>query len=392
MSLISHILADYGAIPAMIGSCLIKKNMMKLSVLYDALDLSAEEVQNGLSLMIQKRFVKYFKFEKNIVYHLDVGMVKRRLYFPLYLKYVSKKFSEEEAECFLQIMVAGIARETQFPDSPIKRLLEDNVITYDTSGVVRKSDNTKIMRISPAFVMVNYNHLDQLIYEQEMCHYVSKRYNESAGEVYRAILKCGNPNIPGIISNLASTKILVCNNGIVVNEKENVNQYLKYLISGSLIGKANDETNTYFVIPFLENLKIQKLNFLIEEPSLRRILNLIVMKNEISDKDITVQSLVSLLKIKRILFELQSAGLLSQRCQSDYKSGYKMEHYWHVPLKTAILMITNELEKRVEEHLEKINRCWDVDYYLNDANGNDRIWISDVLGMCQDLLIFNLQH
>lgn len=382
------ILNDYGNIPQKIGSFLLKNNSSTFTQIQDATGLSKDDVTDGLSILIQRRFVRFFIFEKICKYNIVKSMIKRRLYFPIYTNYVSQILSSKHVKYFINVMNLGILKEHENTEI-IEDLIRENILKVESFSSSR-DERDKIIKTSVRFLIVNFDFLDQKIFEEETVKYVIKRYNEAAGSVLKALLKCEIIDRDNIINNLDSTKILISDNGILVNEKDNVIEYLKYLCSSGIVIRGFDEKRKYFFNSSRINLKTYKILVLIKDTNMRRIFNLILNKPDIEDKDVTIKSLLGGNKLKMALLSLQKLGLISQKCMGDYSSGTRIDHCWYVDMKTASLSMIKKIEKQMIEKLMNINGCWNGNKFDESMSENADVWVSDVISLATDHLILSL--
>lgn len=396
MSLEELILCDYGTIPQNIGSYLLKHNSSAFHTIKQATKLSDVQVRDGLSFLIQRRIVRFFVFERTFKYFVDRCMIKRRLYFPVYLDYVSRNFSCKHTECFMKILLNGILKGT-YGDEISEELLQKGVLKIEVPGspAVRQKfsdeDSSKQFKKSIRFLTVDFGYLDQKVYEEEMIRMVSKKYNESAGAVLRAVLKCEVANLKSIIENLESTKILISDRGSLVNSVENINEYLAYLCSSKILIKDVSEKKSYFVSSSRNMLKIYRISLLLKDSSTRRVFNMICNRQQIEDKDITIHSLLSVNKVKISLLSLQKLGIVSQKCSGDYSITSKIDHLWFVDVGLAGLSMMRRIETEICEKMLKINSYWDMNHYFGSSIGNDNVWMSDLVSLATDHLILGIE-
>lgn len=385
------ILSDYGNIPQQIGSFLLGNNSSTFTQIQDYLGLSKDDLTDGLSILIQRRFVRFFIFEKTCKYNIVKSMIKRRLYFPIYMNYVSQIMSSKHVKYFMNVMNLGVFKESDETEI-VEDLIRENILKVESFSS-RKSEidmREKMIKPSVRFLIVNFDFLDQKIFEEETIKYVTKRYNEAAGSVLRSLLKCEIIDKDNIVNNLDSTKILISDNGVLLNEKDNVIEYLRYLCSSGVVIRGFDEKRKYFFNSSRVHLKTYRIAVLIKDPNMRRIFNLILNKPDIEDKDVTIKSLLGGNKLKMALLSLQKLGLISQKCMGDYSAGSRIDHCWYVDMKTASLSMIKMLEKQIIEKLQTINGCWNGNRFDESMSDNANVWVSDVISLSTDHLILSL--
>lgn len=384
------ILEDYGNIPQKVGSFLLKNNFSTLEQIQKGTHLMINEVADGLAILIQRRFVKFFIFEKIFKYHIDRVMVKRRIYFPIYLNYVSSKFSSKHIKQFSKVLCRGTFKQVE-PNPILDELSDANLLKIEPLSI-KKNDYEAVekqFKASERFLIVNFDHLDQKIFEEETIKFISKRYNEAAAAVLRSVLKCDIVDKNSIIKNLESTKILISDNGTTVNEKDNITEYLKYLCASKVLTQGFDEKRAYFFNSSRTILKSYRISLLLKDPSMSRIFRMIQEK-EIEDKEITIHSLLSINKVKLSLLSLQKLGLISQKCMKDYSAGSRIDHSWFIDIDHASLSMIKKIEIQIAAKLKSLNGCWDCNYFFESSSENANVWTSDMISLATDHLILGI--
>lgn len=394
MRLEEQLLTDYGTIPRAIGLCLLQNNARTLAWIRNRTGLPDTELCAGLAILIRLRIVKFFIFEKTVKYYCDKAMLKRRLYFPLYLHCIANTQPQSHYKLFQKVLTLGTL-QVEGSDEAAGKLIDLGILQHDISREDRSrgaADRAvpKISRTGSEFVVVNFAYLDSKIYEQEVGKFVAHRYNEAAKDVFEAVLRCDQINRANIIQNLHSSKILILDGGIVVNDKNNIDEYLRYLCSCQVLVRGADQIREYFVNNNSRILKLYRINRRISDPTCRRLFNMIAQAGPIEDKLLTVTSLLSINRIKDAVLRMQKAGLLQQLCLDEYKGGSRMEHSWALDLGFACRMVTKSIEQEICEKLELINKCWDVNYFMGNAEGNENVWMSDLICLATDHLIMSL--
>ncbi|KAI4292102.1 hypothetical protein PAPHI01_1376 [Pancytospora philotis] len=399
MELEKQLLSDYGTIPQAIGLCLLKNNSATLDDLRRRTALDDTALRDGLAIMIQRRIVKFFIFEKSVRYCIDRRLLRRRLYFPIYMCHVARSCSSKHLDLFGRVLARGVLRVAEECEEA-KDLLESGVLQHEVSkatGIARggRPDGSdapaKARRTGNDYLIVNFDHLDSKIFAQEAARYVAKRYNEAAGDVFRAVLRCEQVNKASILGCLKSSKLLILDNGAVINEKDNVDEYLRYLCSSRVLEKGTDQSREYFVNTNPRYLKLYRIGLMLSDPASRRLFNMIAHGSGVEDKALTVSSLLSVNKIKEAVLQLQGQGLLQQICNDEYRGNSKVEHSWAVDLSFTSRMVLRQLETAICEKLQHINECWDVNYFMDNAEGNESVWMSDLISLATDHLIMSLE-
>lgn len=385
------LLSDYGNIVQKIGAFLLKSNSSTLIQIQEGTSFSKIEVVEGLSLLIQRRFVKFFIFEKIFKYSIERSMVKRRMYFPIYLNYISANFTSKHAKLFAKVLTKGTLKESE--SNPIfEELLVANVFKVEPiSNKKNEFDNSdKQFKPTDRLFIINFDFLDQKVYEEETIKFISKRYNEAAASVLKSVLSCDIIDKNSIIKNLESTKILISDNGAILNEKENITQYLKYICASKVLSHGFDEKRAYFLNSSRTILKTYKILLLLKDPAMRRVFNMIQERVEVEDKDITIHSLLGVNKVKMALLSLQKLGLISQKCLTEYSAGSRVEHSWFIDMNMASLSMIKRIEVQIATKIKNINGCWDFNYFFENSTGNTNVWTSDMISLATDHLILGI--
>lgn len=219
--------------------------------------------------------------------------------------------------------------------------------------------------------------LNQKLLEEEIVKIIGRRYNEAAA-VYKAVLDCNNICEDNILKNLKTSKVLISDGDLIISEKSNVNEYLKYFLAAKLLGRTTDKI--YFIIVSREFVKNHRISIFLKDPGSRRLFNMISMSKAIEDKDITVYSLLCVNRIKSCLIELQKIGLISQQCVGDY-TNYKMEHKWFVDFEytssSMLYILQDEMLRKFREMEKYTEGC---EYY--------NVLMSEIINLSIDHCIF----
>lgn len=395
MGLVEELLKDYGTISLKIGMAFLKCNPISWKKLRNSTDITEIELRNGLAILIQKRFVKYYWMEKEIIYVLDTKTIKRRMFYAHYLNHIKSKLSKEDSEYFKKVLIGGIYKELGESEE-CKKLLKFNFLQNEMLDLSNKknkqgiSETNKRKKTQGQYVSVNYEWMDKCIYEGRMYEYVCKGYNKATGEIYKAMTKINVIERDSIIENLESTKILLLSQGGIINNKKNIDEYLEYLYLGKVLSKTNGINGTYSLSCDRKILKKYLINLMIEENKYRRVFNMVYDRNGLDDKYISMNSLISVGKISSILLKLECAGLMIQRSRIIQKLGQKMENLWVVDLDYSCNVITNTIELNIFRLLQKYNTMWTNNYFKDNIHGSEMAWISDMIGMSSDCLILNM--
>lgn len=392
-SLEEFILSDYGTSALKIGSFLLHKNLSTFKEILEKTNLNEIAVRDGLSFLIQKRFVNFFSFEKKYKYFLDKNMLIRRLYYPLYYNYCINNFNKQSAKYFLKVLLCGTLKENaNDEENNSKELLDKGILIYLSKNNTKNTvPSTKQFKSGNKFIVVNYDLLDQRLLEDEITKIIKKRYNEACSSIYKSVLNCVTVNEENILKNLNTTKILITDKNLLINEKNNINEYLKYLVGSKFLIKSLDNNKMYFPNISKDMVKNYKINIFLKDSGMRRIYNMINSRIGIEDKDVTIFSLLSVVRVKSSLFNLQRLGLISQQCIGEYSGGGKMEHKWFVDKefasKSMILILQEEIKKRLQE----LEKQWNLNYLNIGENEHFNLLLSEIINLSMDLCLFNIK-
>ncbi|KAI5168420.1 hypothetical protein PAEPH01_0112 [Pancytospora epiphaga] len=396
------LLSDYGTIPQKVGLFLLRKNASSLESIRVGTGLENDALRDGVSFLIQRRLVNFFIFERNIRYFIDREILRKRIYFPLYVKYVSDNFSSEHLEVFTRILAAGIVKVLG-GDKIVEELVDSGVLMANTSSHSRTAlshsfsggipvDNVdKRRKMVGSYFVVDYARLGLRIAETAAEGYLKKRYNDAAVEVYRAVLKCTHINKVNIIKNLSTTKILLVDNGAIINDKNNINDYISYLCASKVLIKGVDADKAFVLNTDPTYLKLYVIGLMIKDPACRRLFNLISQGGAIDDKTLTMNALLSINTIREKILTMQRGGLLQQRCIDEYKGTHRIEHSWAVDLSSTCKQLMMKIEDLICGKLRQFNECWDVNYYMGSSDMNDSVWVSDLISLGMDHLVLGLE-
>jgi hypothetical protein len=395
-----EILADYGTIPRKIGECLLRHNGSRLGDITADTGLSSLQVSQGLAIMIQRRLVKYFMYERETRYSLDANMLHRRLYFPLYLCLIEDEHSRA-SEAFGDILLNGIMRFSRGMRS-IEELLEAEIVRMipraDGSALTaiprevgrhrhdipdeeaeRKSKARKL-RDEKGYCIVDFSILDALWMDRNVLHYVRNRYSATGERVYGAVLK-SNVATPGLVAkSLGDMK------------KNEAERYLRYLNNGRVIKRSLDGSDRYFADreEARNLLSMEVLNRVLETSGtgLRRIFNLVRTNGTLEDKDITFRSLLGSNTVKKALFMLHANGcvLLGHRLLPDGRPSL----LWQAKPGYTMRCVALEMRKHVGESLLKINRAWLGSHNFGDEAEEGELM--RLMGLASDLLTLGIEE
>lgn len=411
--LVVEILDDYGTICKAIGLFLIKQNANTLGNIVAHTSLLFEQVKNGLSLLIQRRMVKYYKYESRTYYFLDKDQAIRRLMFPIYTDLIEKQYGVGVSRIFMGILCNGLRNAATIKQHDLLIPLIDTGVVQiisnqeamalttitkeifsqgsrirmavsragedDVSCKVRKTPNDR------GYYIVNYFALDKLVLGNEIVRYVKYNYSSLTAEVFASALKCIVISKKTILDNLATNEASVCQKGDITN---NIDVCLAYLLSAKLLRHNSDSPGIFLrSLPELHDInRHDVINRIIAQNDKHalRLYNLIVDVKQVDDRDISPLALLSSCHLKRSLVYLHRFGFLRLRYSALEGGGIaRYAQIWDTNIEYTVKCISKHLKDHLACSLRKLNSYWSLCEEDRESN-KLHIQISDMLGLVQD--------
>lgn len=410
-----EILADYGTIPQKIGKFLKKRNGSPINDIIFHTSLNRSQVVHGLSLLIQRRFVKYFQYERQTHYSLDEDMLYRRMFYSIYVKLVDDELGTDAAETFMKILMDGfvkighsdsVDRLTELSDTGVILFLTSrvaiNATTTSKEGIESKigakicmddmGSERKSRRISSegGFYTVNFDTLDSILMNNRVLGIVRRRYSAEAERIYGTILKCNLITPKIILKNLEPSAVVDGENLFCPKATEEIMSYLKYLNNIGLIKKSLDGSEAYFKDDdeMKRILKIDTLNRFLGESGeeSKRLFNMILECKTLEDKDIALKSLLPSYIVKKALFALHSNGFISLKYSSANDSKPVLQ--WQVKLDHTSRFVASEVKRSLADIWMASNRRWSQLRWSDEEVGEEEAReIIELVGLASDLFI-----
>ncbi|KAG5858747.1 RNA polymerase III subunit RPC82 helix-turn-helix domain-containing protein [Encephalitozoon hellem] len=404
--LVAEILGDYGTILQKIGLFLRRRNGSTIECIVHGASLTHSQAVHGLSLMIQRRLVKYFQYEKKVYYVLDTNMAYRRMYFGIYCSLVEDLFGEEASREFMKILVNGFTKVDGSLQGSAEKLVDAGVVISmgrkEASILVtgsrdlgeymaRAKQDEEMHRKSrktaekPRFYIIDFDALHSMMINSRLLALVKKRYLSKAERIYRSILRCNLVTVDTIMGNLEGEMDIT--RGDVVS-------CIKYFSNYGLLRKSLDCTETYFKDgdDIRKILVVDSLNRILSENSkeARRIFNMMLDYKALEDKDIVVKSLVPSHVVKKAILMLHSNGfvVLKHTGPGDTKPVPE----WQVDIDRASRIVGEEIKRELEKSWALINQRWRrIGGGGDDEDGGSKE-LSRMLGLSLDFFVLGIQN
>ena len=90
MEPLSHlILSEFGVIIKTIGTTIIQNYSMTIHSIHRKVNININTIKVGIAVLIQHKIVDYVEKDNEIRYYINTDALYRRMYFPLYIHYIS---------------------------------------------------------------------------------------------------------------------------------------------------------------------------------------------------------------------------------------------------------------------------------------------------------------
>lgn len=404
--LVAEILADYGTVPMEVGRLLGKRNASTMEYISRNTLLTRVQVVHGLSLLIQRRLVRYFQYERKVHYVLDVEMVHRRMFYAIYCRLIEEEFGEEAGDEFMMILAGGFTKSEGLPGSRIANLVDAGVVRsvgrkeagtlatasrslfgytdkedWGHEGTERKSRKTSEKH---QFWIVDFDALDTMVASKRLLDLVRRRYFAKAERVYKSILGCSLVTVETIMSGLEDAMDI---------SRKDVTSCIKYFTNCGLIKKSLDCTETYFKDSeeVRRVLAVDSLSRILGRSGLeaRRVFNMMLEYKALEDKDVIVKSLIPSGTIKRALLMLHSNGLVILRHSAVGESKPVLQ--WQVDIDRTSRIVAESVRKELEDSWATVNRKWRYMRPSDDLEEDEGKDIGRMLGLSQELFVLRAQ-
>lgn len=406
--LITEILADYGTVPQRIGKFLEKRNGSHMDGIMTNTSLARAQIVQGLSLMIQRRFIRYFQYERHTYYSLDVDMIHRRMFYSMYLRLVESEFGYDACARFMNILIHGFVRRSD-EEIPTE-LLDVGVITLLTvkaanslatlskepsgikvgkkTGVEDVDSDRKSRRIAEntGFYIVDFDALDSIMIDNRILAFVRRRYSSVAENVYKTILNHNLATPEVILEHLH----MIHENGPCCMNKDDVTSCLKYLCNCGVLKNSLDGSGAYFKDRdgIRRVLTTDCLDRVLSSSckEARRLFNMMVEYKTLEDKDIAPKSLLPSHVVKKALFLLHSNGFVVLRYSSG--SEHRPNLLWQINIDHTLRFVAEDIKRRLGEDLKVLNKVWlHLGWSEETLNKEEGKMLAKCMGLASELLI-----
>ncbi|KAM0671886.1 hypothetical protein OCOL_000940 [Ordospora colligata] len=408
--LVDELLADYGTIPQKIGNFLMKKNESTSKSISSNTSLSNNQVINGLSFLIQRRFVRYFVYEKEVYYSLAKEMIYRRLLYSTYYCAVEDMFGPDITNRFVEILIAGFVEiecNTAAQDA-IQSLVDEGIVCMlgkkeaslfsmgsrcivknaskctDDENDVSVSKKNKVLN-GKVFVMVDFDVLDSIVARNKMQRFIQRKYLRKSKDIYASILKCNLVTIDAVMGNLDQSICFDISRSDVIS-------CIKYFCNSGLLKKSMDGSDMYFR-DVDEERKILIIDCFCRiltntNKHALRLFNMMIHHKELEDKDIALKSLICARSVKKALMMLHSNGFVNLKHLSSSESRPVLQ--WQVDIGRSSKIVGEKIRKVLGEILSSINIKWHVMRPDDEANADEVMQLKSLHNLSADLFVIGL--
>ncbi|WUR02831.1 DNA-directed RNA polymerase III subunit RPC3 [Vairimorpha necatrix] len=356
--MISELYKDYGTVCYTICTYLSHKNNSTISQIHQGNNqINLSLIYQGLSLLIQRNIVSYYKLDSTYYYKF---LGNRRLFFNLYLSYIKNKYDLTNYKFFFTILLSGTYK-----------LNNTNIEIYKDDFIINLSSINNIKRTKTNLFTVNYEKLDKSLLDLYIIKLVNTRYSKSMSEIYKSVCKCQIITIKEVLNNLESSSILIKDGISYINEINNIEEYLKYLINFQVIKKdiENDKYVQGDSKLLLRNEEMSKL--FVEE---YRIFNLFKDLKILKDSDVSKFCLMKNFKEK--MFKLMKFKIIFTEGGDTWKFNEKF-HF----------KMVQTLDLEIEKRLKKVNQLYSEGSVIE--NEEFMVYVCEITHLSYLYFIFN---
>ena len=363
MEPLSHlILSEFGVIIKTIGTTIIQNYSMTIHSIHRKVNININTIKVGIAVLIQHKIVDYVEKDNEIRYYINTDALYRRMYFPLYIHYISTEHPDVR-EIFHDILLNGIYSMLTISPS-LQKLIDLKIVkkfhneymdrsTYYSINLVdtpEKYTNKKI-KLTDNYYEVNFDILDRLLIINEFKQHLTINYNTSLALVYQVLAEntiySQLSNKHALMSRINERLTLhVWKNKSSVDTKV-IQEYLEYLKGMDII---NNELK--ILSSGIEVSKLQKISmyYFLENIAQQRLFFLIFKKKLVGDKDLTINSLLPIIYQKSAIFDLQKKGFIYERCVGSYKATQRPEYCYFVSMEYT----RSNIKKIIENELAQL--------------------------------------
>lgn len=315
---------------------------MSFKIIQEKACETEDVVKNALGMLIQRKYVKYEIRNNCLLYFVNSAVVDRVKYNFIYLSCIEKTYDAKTYALFKQVLLEGIKMVAK-QSKELEKLLSDELIVKEYIESNLYGDEAKHQKLSTLYYSVNYEMLEKYVAIQLIEEILKETYCLEMSRIFRYLavntLKNDKVNVEEIVEDIQNTL------GFTT---ENVRNIVEYLQGLELIDF--DLKTSKRLVSFLQT---KYIDFMLTDITQLRLFNMIRlnsygMDHNITDKEITVGSLLPIVCQKISVFELLAKGLIYEECTEMYKIRQKVEHIFKVNEKYS----SRSIERRLEEEMD----------------------------------------
>ncbi|KAL6121281.1 hypothetical protein NUSPORA_01819 [Nucleospora cyclopteri] len=375
------LLTDFGSFCLKTGMILHKYSNITQNEIALRSKMSQEETRNALSILIQRRFVQFTEFEGQPRYSLCYKNMIQRVFYAIYARKMKEEFSETHCREFERILLLGIV-EADFEKKEIKDFLNKKLIAELVSS---DRSNNKSVKYSKTLIYADLEELRKIILNEEIENYLEKKYNKTMKDVFKTLIDdCNDVREMHEITNCIGTKISckIKNGDFYEDGFQAVEEYLNYLHYEGIINHNYRLKDFYResngIVDKIKQLEMRK-SFASREDE--RLFFMVLNRNLIEDKEITVNSLLPLHLQKISLINLLQEGLLSQKGLQLYKNTQKVDSAFYVDKKYLERNILKSLENFLVEKMKRVEDFWEKGFFMGTNDKKAQIAINEEISI-----------
>ncbi|OQS54328.1 hypothetical protein EHP00_1033 [Ecytonucleospora hepatopenaei] len=312
---------------------------------------SEETVKKALCTLIQKKYVTHTMYRDMVLYFKDSKVVNEIKFHFIYLYYAQNNYEEGIYKLFDQILFEGISlvkKETK----ELQFLLNEGVVNHEYVAQSKKDVDEKQNKLSSLFYSINYDILKKKVCIDLVAEIIKKDFGCELCKVYK-IIALYNLDQEIVVKEDIIGKI----QGETMCSLNNIKNAIKYLQGMGFINEEFKSKN--FESDFLQQ---KYIDFILTDTSQKRLYHMCDLfyrenKRNVTDKDITFNSLLPLVCQKASVLELQAKGLLLETCTDVYKIRQKVDHFYRIDKEYTRKCVLKKIEKEVLGNIGQEYMC-----------------------------------
>ncbi|ORD94985.1 hypothetical protein ECANGB1_1649 [Enterospora canceri] len=289
---------------------LIRWGIADAEALSKGVDSGIQEVYYTLAILCHKNFVIFEQVGTKLYYRLNREEIERVQYYGMYQEYIGNNFSVSKG-VFEDALVNGFVGSKK--ESAEIALLKQAGIFVEKQPQLKDINGPKRSRRNTCYYTIDSRILDRLMICTEFGEYLSQRYHPTVREAYE------------VLQNTIHVGIVDKVNFIKEHKDIKIKKGVEWLAALNIVDEKYNFTNDERIL-----LQNSAMRTVLSDTASNRMYQIIKNKVFISDKDITVNSLLPIPHQKNTLFSLQSKGFISLKCIQLYKLYNKVEHEYFI--------------------------------------------------------------